>query len=74
MNKITCRMNNNYMAQFEKMDGFVIFNFTRKLDGRRYGTYEVSIRKLSRNKRIKKNKSRQIPVYVDERMYHARRT
>jgi hypothetical protein len=50
MNIITCRMNKNHMAQFEKLDGFVVFNFTRKLDARKFGTYEVSIRKLSHNK------------------------
>jgi hypothetical protein len=54
MNIITCRMNKNHMAQFENLDGFVVFNFTRKLDARKFGTYEVSIRKLSHTKRIKK--------------------
>ena len=50
--KITCRMNKNHMAQFEKLDGFVVFNFSRKLDARKFGTYEVSIRKLSHNKQM----------------------
>lgn len=36
-------MNKNHMSQFEKMDGFVVFNSERNLDGRKYGLYEVTI-------------------------------
>jgi ribosomal protein L35AE/L33A len=42
---IVCRINKNHLAQFEKLDGFVVFNFTRELDARKYGTYELTIRK-----------------------------
>jgi len=53
MKRIVCRINKNHMQQFEKMDGFVVFNFSRKLDGRRFGTYEISIRKLSKGSTVK---------------------
>lgn len=42
-NTITCRINKNHMTQFEKMDGFVIFNNSRQLDKKIFKQYEISI-------------------------------
>jgi hypothetical protein len=44
------------MAQFKKLDGFVVFNFTRKLDARKFGLYEISIRKIPRSPKEIKGK------------------
>jgi hypothetical protein len=49
--KVTCRMNSNHMGQFEQMDGFVVFNFKRKLDARRFKTYELTIRPVKIEKK-----------------------
>jgi hypothetical protein len=45
---IFCRMNRNHMAQFEKLDGFVVFNFTRPLDGKIFRTYKMTIEPIAR--------------------------